>query len=51
MSEEDVHSTKVTGSKEKTDKLYELRKKGYSIVGENDNGNGTFTIFYREKDK
>jgi len=46
----DIYSTKVV-KKEKPIKMDELRREGFSIVGENDNGDGTFTIFFRESDE
>jgi hypothetical protein len=46
----EVYSTKVE-AKEKISKMAELVREGYSISGENDNGDGTFTIFFRESDE
>ena len=51
MNDKEVYSTKVKGIKEKVSKMDELKKEGYSVSGVNDNGDGTFTIFYRDKEK
>jgi len=48
MVNEKIYSAKVIGAKEKSTKMDELRDGGFSIVGENDNGDGTFTIFFRD---
>jgi hypothetical protein len=36
-------------AKEKSDLIDSLFRTGHTIVGINDNGNGTFTIFYSKK--